>query len=341
MTIQQIQTELDCPAQKDTLDRMNRRDGLTKFSEPGSSAKGNCCVIAPSNQYYITSAEPDDFAIYTNRNLHSGEYILIDKKAISATLTDRNQLYDCSVLDPDQSSTITKHDHLCHSETPINSSISSNKHLMPDLSNLLQDLLRSYLASPSSAKFHPLCDPLISRWKPDIRIRNPPIFPFSFVKHIQRPIEIMTDLGIDAFADARFDTWVIQQLLYRISSNFLTRHAVFDAESTAQSCSQSFIGSSQTMKSNDILITLGYLFPLFNHSCDPNLEIANLTDGIYIRTRRDITEGEELCVSYIPDNIDYIERTGHLKAWFDECRCPICDAERKVRTSFMATENRA
>lgn len=76
---------------------------------------------------------------------------------------------------------------------------------------------------------------------------------------------------------------------------------------------------------------------MFNHSCLPNCAWAWTGDLFVARANRDITEGEELTVAYVPSSYDYEKRNGVLKASNDfECHCPLCKAdEAATRTPEM------
>lgn len=74
---------------------------------------------------------------------------------------------------------------------------------------------------------------------------------------------------------------------------------------------------------------------LFNHSCDPNVdETSDMnTNGtaITFRAARDISVGEELCISYIDvDGVTLEERQRSLGAQYSfACTCPRCLSESK------------
>lgn len=86
------------------------------------------------------------------------------------------------------------------------------------------------------------------------------------------------------------------------------------------------------------------LFPLasfFNHSCAPNCVLEQVSRStaapysvqkarsVHIRALKEIFEGEELSLSYIPgvENMDYATRTQQLAQFFISCKCVRCMAD--------------
>ncbi|RNF25779.1 SET and MYND domain-containing protein [Trypanosoma conorhini] len=70
---------------------------------------------------------------------------------------------------------------------------------------------------------------------------------------------------------------------------------------------------------------------LFNHSCDPNLQVVHSDAGdemLSVVALRDIEPGEELCISYIDETLSYPERQQELyEHYLFTCRCPTCERE--------------
>ncbi|KDQ14983.1 hypothetical protein BOTBODRAFT_174183 [Botryobasidium botryosum FD-172 SS1] len=79
-----------------------------------------------------------------------------------------------------------------------------------------------------------------------------------------------------------------------------------------------------------------YLLPsLFNHSCSANSTWCNFGDVLVVRATRDVAEGDELTISYIPlegscANVSttYLDRDDGLYQHMDKCDCPECEADR-------------
>lgn len=189
---------------------------------------------------------------------------------------------------------------------------------------LLSRLASAVVSSPSSEHGggHPLAHPLPSRWKPDFRTVRPIRTPFSLDAHIVKPISVLQALDVDVFADARWDTWVVLHLVNRIGVNWLEYQLARSDGLTETKKSKTKDGESLGS-----VHSLGFLLPLFNHACDPNLttEDSSGGGGRAIKARRLIKEGDELTVNYVGLGLSKTERDAKLKCWFDSCRCVTCN----------------
>ena len=73
-----------------------------------------------------------------------------------------------------------------------------------------------------------------------------------------------------------------------------------------------------------------------NHSCEPNIVVLYKTSGwgrnhplvAYCVALRDISEGEELTISYIDTDANYLERQLALANYGFQCKCAKCENER-------------
>ncbi|KAF8884415.1 hypothetical protein CPB84DRAFT_1685879, partial [Gymnopilus junonius] len=67
----------------------------------------------------------------------------------------------------------------------------------------------------------------------------------------------------------------------------------------------------------------------FNHNCAPNLKKRRDRQGIQFYTLRDVSPGEELCISYIDEDSHHAKERGEQlkKDWFFVCGCARCTAE--------------
>ncbi|KAG8346762.1 SET domain [Trypanosoma vivax] len=70
---------------------------------------------------------------------------------------------------------------------------------------------------------------------------------------------------------------------------------------------------------------------LFNHSCEPNLQVLNSATGdetLVVEALRDCEPGEELYISYIDESLPYAIRQQQLREhYLFECRCSKCVRE--------------
>ena len=70
------------------------------------------------------------------------------------------------------------------------------------------------------------------------------------------------------------------------------------------------------------------LFPhlsALNHSCDPNTSVWYVEDMVMVLARRNISKGEEICVSYTPVVNDKFQRRSKLSFYGFECKCERCE----------------
>ncbi|KAF2431082.1 hypothetical protein EJ08DRAFT_553306, partial [Tothia fuscella] len=116
------------------------------------------------------------------------------------------------------------------------------------------------------------------------------------------PTQMMQSMGVDIFADDRYDTWVIQAIQYRLKNNASDKTGEF---------------------------YLRGVFPIYsmlNHDCSPNMKWSHIDNGsrIIVIAARDIKKGEELFIDYgdVQDKARP-ERRRILDQWFD-CECPKC-----------------
>jgi hypothetical protein len=79
----------------------------------------------------------------------------------------------------------------------------------------------------------------------------------------------------------------------------------------------------------------------FNHSCRPSAAVVHLnqTHEIAVRALRDIAEGEEVTISYLPSNLPLAERRQKLASYFFQCECERCREEEKLAQHCDPTSN--
>ncbi|KAI9780163.1 MAG: hypothetical protein M1839_007000 [Geoglossum umbratile] len=149
---------------------------------------------------------------------------------------------------------------------------------------------------------HPLQLPTIARLMPSYGSNHP--CTWNMHGNITAPIQILQALGIDVFADLRYDTWVLQTIWWRSKNNFSG-----ELESAAPAAS------------------INPLYSFVNHSCDPNVHWKS--DGsttVELVAVRKIGKGEEIFTSYLNDeSMPKAVRKLYLAQWFSsDCECTKC-----------------
>jgi hypothetical protein len=153
---------------------------------------------------------------------------------------------------------------------------------------------------------HPLDHPLVSQLTPQYEADH--LCTWSMVGNIIEPINILQKLGIDVFADLRYDTHVLQTMWWRINNN-----------------------SRNYMKGSHPILAVNPLYSFLNHSCSPSVvdrgSFESCTVELY--AMRNIWMGEEICTSYLADlEIPTAERRKRLMPWLaGNCGCSRCVSE--------------
>lgn len=79
----------------------------------------------------------------------------------------------------------------------------------------------------------------------------------------------------------------------------------------------------------------------FNHSCDPNVGIAYASPYLRVYAKRNISEGEELCISYGGKFKEFSERQKYLYTnWKFTCVCKMCKMNIQQRKKFEETKKK-
>ena len=160
---------------------------------------------------------------------------------------------------------------------------------------------------------HPLDHPLIARLTANYKGDHTEHF--TFAADIQTPIRILQELGIDPFADSRFDTWVLRTIWIRIVNNKIQCYDRPDGRH---------------------ILSVNPLRCFFNHSCEAQLFYGQGDDAAtkaVLYASRPIKKGEEMFVSYIDaDRMGSVEeRREALFPWFgSDCLCKRCRRESKA-----------
>jgi hypothetical protein len=180
-------------------------------------------------------------------------------------------------------------------------------------------LMLRFLAScvQAGTDVSPLEHPLIARLQPLANCEHLDVF--TFTESIVIPIKILEQLGVDVFANPNFDTMVLQTIWTRIAN--------------------SKTGSPDPKRG--FIDEITPLVPLFNHSCDPNVEYKREDSSTTIRwfAKRDISKDEELFDSYLNvDGMSLKQREESLWPWFEgPCLCPKCKREGHPAFSMFSS----
>ena len=298
---------------KETIDLTNRE--LKDHLQPQS------CSIKRS-----TLTDNDDMlGVFAMGDIKKGEYILLNPTATGICSThDHRSCPNCyaEVISPHPSpccSTIycstecrelatTYHPVLCGQDFSwLTSPAQGLEENGPPLRPLM--MLR-FLAASVQADTHPLDHPLIARLQSLSDREHVDVF--TLIESVAMPYKILRQLGVDIFADQRYDTWVLHTIWTRLANNKA--------------------GSKDPKRGFVDVITPHH--PLFNHSCEPNVEFRREEGSTTMRicTKRDIRQDEELFVSYRDvEGLTRDERVEALWPWFEgPCLCFRCRDQLEV-----------
>lgn len=175
------------------------------------------------------------------------------------------------------------------------------------------------LSACSQTKCHPLQHPSIARLLPHYS----PLRRWTYRHNIERPNQILQQLGVDIFRDLLYDTWVLQQVSIRLITN---QH-------------------SHTTKDGRRYRSLNPLYSFLNHSCEPNAcwDFAKVGQGatahestaLRVTARKPIKKGEEITISYGDNDQGGFEfskkavRQEQLLNWLPNgrCECSLCQQQ--------------
>ena len=144
---------------------------------------------------------------------------------------------------------------------------------------------------------------------------------FTLFDNIVAPIQILETLGVDIFADLKFDSWAIQTVITRIENNRVGKKTL----------------------GNRKYSTVDPLFCFFNHSCTPSATFKFVGGSTFttVKALRDIKKGEEICISYVDPRLPgSVRRDKIWKRIGRACHCLRCSREREVeeRQRFFREE---
>lgn len=174
-------------------------------------------------------------------------------------------------------------------------------------------LCRFLLRTISDGAPHPLDHSYMARLTPTCRDKARG---FVLEDDIDIPNTMLLNMGVDIFADLRYDTWVLFTMKARIENNSW---------------------------SDPMVTSVNPLFSLFNHSCEPNVEWTGQEDHrtVIMKASQDVKKGEQFFVAYdgYISSLPLVERRKRLARWLNgPCQCSRCAREEREE---MSAEHRA
>jgi hypothetical protein len=281
------------------------------------------CYLAPST----LPSTGDVLGMFAKRDIQRGERILLDRTATGACSNIEDTSCDncfrhvkglyiqascckamyCSI-ECRQLAFANFHAILCDQD--FSWLQEPAKGLIHNASPLRPLLMLRFLATclQTGAHIHPLDHPSIARLQSLAGCSHVDVF--TYTESITTPVRILQQLGVDVFANRNFDTMILHTVWTRIANNKA--------------------GSSDPR--HGFIDEISPHLPLFNHSCEPNIEWRREDGSTTIRffARRGIREDEELFSSYLDvGEMTLEERTEALWPWFEgPCLCSKCGREK-------------
>jgi hypothetical protein len=312
-----------------TMERhLTRAPELIKLINEELRGIGNetACYLGQST--FAKDSSEDMLGMFAARELRAGECILTDRTATGICSTPSpNSCSNCYARLPD---------------TPTQATCCSESYCSAECLNLAMDTYHKVLCSkdftwlqePARGLTHnasplrpllmlrvlatcvqagveksPLDHPLIARLKPLANKNHVDVF--TLTESVIIPIKILEQLGVDVFANRKFDTDVLHSIWTRLANN-------------KAGCPDPRLGFIDEVTPR---------LPLFNHSCDPNVEWRRENGSTTVRffAIKPVKKGEELFCSYLNIGGSLVEeRQEMLWPWFEgPCLCCRCEEDAK------------
>lgn len=304
------------------------------------AASSNCkpARIPDTKDLDVFSGPSDVLGVFASSDIAVGDCLFIDTTVIGATntlLTPDEVICGtcCGTILPDRNETMSAEccsAVYCSKQCQTRASVSYHKVLCgkdfcwlfeaaktanhvnhPGLDGLVWLCVLSLCVQSNC---HPLEHPLLARLTPQYHSKT--VDRWSYEWNVDMPIRILRQLGIDIWADHRFDTWVLQTVWARLINN----------------------RNVQTHNGRPVYGVNPH-FSFFNHSCEPNATWKASTETstggttVEITATRPIKKDEQIFISYCDDGANGQELTKHqrqelLMPWLGkECSCSRCQRE--------------
>ena len=182
---------------------------------------------------------------------------------------------------------------------------------------LMMKILATAVQQGASAKV--LKVGCVNTLKPNYESQVPAYF--KLFDNIIAPLKVLQTLGVDVFAESRFDSWVLQTLFWRIENN-----------------------KQGTGLGKRALININPMFTMINHDCSPNAIYGSsngyIGGGIDVIATHNIKEGEEICISYVERGLPETERRSRVMVSIGKaCECKRCVGKLPINTTGEKTDS--
>jgi len=305
------------------LTRSSRLVALINDELRGKDGEAKCYL----DRSTLAADENDDMlGMFANAEIQSGDCILLNYTATGVCSTPApNSCANCYASLPESPEQAQCCSEIYCSPQCVNLAMSTyHKALCGKDFSWLQETARdlTHNASPlrpllmlrflatcvqAGMQNSPLDHPLIARLQPLANKNHLDVF--TLTESVAIPFKILEQLGVDVFANRNFDTSILHSIWTRLANN----------------------------KAGSTDLRLGFVdeitphLPLFNHSCEPNVEWRRDMGSTTVRffAKKRIKKGEELFCSYVHVGDRGVEeRREMLWPWFEgECLCERCKRE--------------
>ena len=301
---------------------------VRRLNSQFQAASTNACILRSPIGGKPTGegVKEDDFGVYAQSDIQQGETILAtrsiwtdcaipngDDHCLACCRILRNKdairLTSCTCLFCSKAcrdeATTTYHDATCGGD--FGWLYEASKGADKTFTDMIPLLLVKILGTAVHLGCNLLKVPCIESLKPNNDSVVPSSFRLSY--NIIGPLQILENLGVDIFADLKFDSWALQTLIMRIEDSRVHKRSRGDLRYSI----------------------IDPLFSMFNHSCTPSASYRYEGGGtaMTVKAIRDIKKGEEIYISYVEPWIPEKERKNELwKRVGGLCGCMSCERER-------------
>ena len=304
---------------------------MKKLNAQFEAASENACIQRSALRGATShhGLPEDDYGVFARRNIERGETIVFTKsiwtdcktrladdccssccqtfpKELAIEMTCCRNMF-CSQICMEAAKD-TFHDITCRKDLSwLHEAYKGTDHVYRDNAPIM---MVKIIATAIHLNCKPLKVPCVRTLKANYD--NICLSKFTLFDNIVAPIRILETLGVDIYANLRFDSWALQTLLTRVQCNSVGRETV----------------------DNRKYSTIDPLSSMFNHSCLPSAApqfIGGSTETV-VKATRNINEGEEICISYVDPSLPEEVRRGKILRQIGKaCDCLRCRNERRAQ----------